>query len=207
MVSPGSNGVSLMALSMWGTPASFDSSRPQASLILCCQPGVASARTGVSPLQHVLATVGTPPLSPASYTNAVSILVGPAATTVDTVIDTASSFASMPFRVAADLIGTGAAVFNPFACGMATAAGGLLQAAGMPPFVTGLPHTLVAVVAGAANLAAFAIRTLIPPNHPSMQGKPQVTASRSAKIPGQAQTQVRAEASSRLPQAHPTQAR
>lgn len=107
-------------------------------------------------VQAAIARIGAAPLSPASYTDAVSILVGAAVTTVQTVIGTASSFASMPFRVAADLTGTGAEVVNAFAFGIATAAGGLLQAAGMPAFVAGLPHNLATVVAGAVNVAAFA---------------------------------------------------
>lgn len=107
-------------------------------------------------LENALVAIGTAPLSPASYTNAVSVLLGAGVTTVQTVLGTASSFASLPFRVGADLTGTAAEVINSFTGGLATAASGLLQAAGLPSFVAGLPYAVATAVAGAVNVAAFA---------------------------------------------------
>ncbi|QEN17593.1 hypothetical protein ACRDU6_00235 (plasmid) [Mycolicibacterium sp. ELW1] len=106
-------------------------------------------------LQNAIIAIGAAPLSPASYTNAISILVGAGAATVQSVIGTVSSFASLPFRVAADLTGTAADVINSFTGGLATAASGLLQAAGLPPFVSGLPYAVATAVSGAVNIAAF----------------------------------------------------
>lgn len=112
---------------------------------------------GSSPgaLQNAIVAIGSAPLSPASYTNAISLLVGAGSTTVQTIIGTASSFASLPFRTAADLTGTAAEVINSFTGGLATAASGLLQAAGLPPFVSGLPYAVATAVSGAVNIAAF----------------------------------------------------
>jgi hypothetical protein len=107
-------------------------------------------------LQNALVAIGTAPLSPASYTNAVSVLLGAGLTTVQTVVGTANSFASLPFRVGADLTGTAAEVINSFTGGLATAASGLMRAAGLPSFVAGLPYAVATAVAGAVNVAAFA---------------------------------------------------
>ncbi|WP_082691792.1 hypothetical protein [Mycobacterium sp. IS-1556] len=106
-------------------------------------------------LQNAIGAIGTAPQSPASYTNAVSVLLGAGVTTVQTVLGTAGSFASLPFRVGADLTGTAAEVINSFTGGLATAASGLLQAAGLPSFVAGLPYAVAAAVTGAVNVAAF----------------------------------------------------
>ncbi|HEX7826292.1 MAG TPA: hypothetical protein VF477_15425, partial [Mycobacterium sp.] len=107
-------------------------------------------------LQNALIAIGSAPLSPASYTNAIGLLVGAGVSTVQTVIGTASSFASLPFRVGADLTGTTAAVINSFTSGLATAASGLLQAAGLPTFIAGLPYAVSTAVSAAVNIAAFA---------------------------------------------------
>lgn len=112
-------------------------------------------------VQAALTRIGAAPLSPASYTNAVAILVGAAARTVGSVVDTASSFASMPFRVGADLTGTGAAVVNKLVNGLATAASGVLQAAGLSSIVAGLPHNLATIVTTAVNVAALAAKTTL----------------------------------------------
>lgn len=112
-------------------------------------------------VQAALARIGSAPLSPASYTHAVSILVSAAASTVGSVVGTASSFASLPFRVGADLAGTGAEVVNAFVTGLATAASGILQAAGLSPIIAGLPHNLATAVTAAVNVAALAARTTL----------------------------------------------
>ncbi|WP_157681601.1 hypothetical protein [Mycobacterium sp. JS623] len=103
-----------------------------------------------------VSAVGQEPLSLGSYTRAVSILVGAAGSTVGTVANTVTAFASMPFRFAADLTGPGAQVVNSLVSGVATAASGLLLAAGLSPLVAGLPNNLATVVTGAINVAALA---------------------------------------------------
>lgn len=112
-------------------------------------------------LQNAIATIGAAPLSPASYTNAISILVGAGSTTIRTIVGTANSFASLPFRVAADLTGTAADVFNSFTGGLATVASGLLQAAGLPPFISALPHVMATAVTTAVNIAAFTTKATL----------------------------------------------
>ncbi|MBU8821465.1 MULTISPECIES: hypothetical protein [Mycolicibacterium] len=113
---------------------------------------------GTSPgaLQTAINTIGAAPLSPASYTNALSVLVGAGVTTVNTVFRTAGSLASIPFSTAANLTTTAANMITSFTSGVATVASGLLEAAGLPSLVYGLPHALAATVNGAVNVAAFA---------------------------------------------------
>lgn len=112
-------------------------------------------------VEKALSSIGSAPLSPASYTHAVSVLVGAVGTTVKSVVGTASSFASLPFRVGADLTDTAADVVNSLANGLATAATGVLQAAGVSPLIAGLPHTLAAAVTTAVKVAAFAAKTTL----------------------------------------------
>lgn len=106
-------------------------------------------------LQRAIAAIGSAPLSPASYTDAIGVLLGAGFSTVKTVAGTVSSFASLPFRVGADLTNTGAAVINSFTNGLADAATGLLHAVGLSPLISGLPRVLATAVTGAVNLAAF----------------------------------------------------
>ncbi|MCV7257008.1 hypothetical protein H7J86_33015 [Mycobacterium hackensackense] len=149
--------------------------------------GIASAVTnaGVSALEHLagganaivgtwlgsgstpgavikaVSAIGQEPLSLGSYTKAVSILVGAAGSTVGSVVNTATAFASMPFRFAADLTGPGAQVVNSLVSGVATAASGLLRAAGLSPLIAGLPNNLATVVTGAVTVAALATKTTL----------------------------------------------
>lgn len=106
-------------------------------------------------LAKALVAIGSAPLSPASYTEAIGVLVGAGFSTVKTVTGTVSSFASLPFRVGADLTNTGAAVITSFTYGLADVASGLLQAAGMSPLVSGLPRVLATAVSSAVKVAAF----------------------------------------------------
>lgn len=112
-------------------------------------------------LQKALIDIASAPLSPASYTNALGVLIGAGVTTVNTVIGTASSFASLPFRLGADLTVTASDVITSFTSGLATAASGLLHAVGLPAFVSALPHALATAVTGAVNLAAFTTSTAL----------------------------------------------
>ena len=107
-------------------------------------------------LERAIVAIGTAPLSPASYTEAIGVLVGAGFSTVKTVAGTVSSFASLPFRVGADLTTTGAEVITSFTNGLADAASGLLHAAGLSPFVSGLPRALATAISGAVKVAAFA---------------------------------------------------
>lgn len=106
-------------------------------------------------LAKALVAIGSAPLSPASYTEAIGVLVGAGFSTVKTVTGTVSSFASLPFRVGADLTNTGAAVITSFTYGLADVASGLLQAVGMSPLVSGLPRVLATAVSSAVKVAAF----------------------------------------------------
>lgn len=112
-------------------------------------------------LQKALTDIGSAPLSPASYTNALGVLIGAGVTTVTTVVGTASSFASLPFRLGADLTVTAAEAITSFTSGLATAASGLLHAVGLPGYVSSLPHALATAVSGAVNLAAFTTSTAL----------------------------------------------
>ncbi|WP_141564248.1 hypothetical protein [Mycolicibacterium palauense] len=106
-------------------------------------------------IQDVINTIGTAPLSPASYTNAVSILVGAGITTVTKIGHTAGSLASVPFSAAADITNASANVITALTTGLATAASGIMQAAGLPSLVYNLPHAMAATVNTLVNAAAF----------------------------------------------------
>lgn len=110
-------------------------------------------------IQEVINTIGSAPLSPASYTHAVSVLVGAGITTVTKVAHTAGSLASVPFTAAADITTAAADVITALTSGLATAASGIMQAAGLPSLVYGLPHAMAATVNGLVNAAAFTTAT------------------------------------------------
>ena len=110
-------------------------------------------------IQEVINTIGSAPLSPASYTHAVSVLVGAGITTVTKVAHTAGSLASVPFTAAADITTAAADVITALTSGLATAAAGIMQAAGLPSLVYGLPHAMAATVNGLVNAAAFTTAT------------------------------------------------
>lgn len=111
---------------------------------------------GTSPgvVQAVITTIGAAPLSPASYTAAVSALVGAGINSAQIVASTAGSFVSLPFSVASGLTGTAAGVITSFNSGLATVASGILQAAGVGPLISNLPYLVSAAVNGAVNVAA-----------------------------------------------------
>lgn len=108
-----------------------------------------------------ISAIGQEPLSLGSYTHAVSILVGALGSTAGSVANTVTGFASMPFRFAADLTGPGAQAINALVSGVATAASGLLRAAGLSPLIAGLPNNLATVVTGAVTAAALATKTTL----------------------------------------------
>lgn len=112
---------------------------------------------GTSPgaLQTAVSTIGAAPLSPAAYTNAVSALVGAGIATVNAVVDTASSMASIPVSTAARLTTTAADMITSFNSALATTAAGIMQAAGLPSLVHNLPHVMAAAINGAVNVAAL----------------------------------------------------
>lgn len=106
-------------------------------------------------------TIGANPLSPASYANALSVLVGAAVTTANTAVATAGSLVSVPFTTGANLTTTAANMITSFSNGLATTAAGLMQMAGLSPLLYNLPHVLVAGVNIAVNLAASATSTVL----------------------------------------------
>ncbi|MCA2261550.1 hypothetical protein [Mycobacterium avium] len=109
-------------------------------------------------VQDAISTIGAAPLSPSSYTAALTTLVGAGITTVATVAHTAGSFASLPFTVGANLTGTGAAMITTFISDAATATSGILRAVGMPALVYSMPKVLAAGVNAAINVAATAVK-------------------------------------------------
>lgn len=109
-------------------------------------------------VQDAISTIGAAPLSPSSYTAALTTLVGAGITTVATVAHTAGSFASLPFTVGANLTGTGAAMITAFVSDAAAATSGILRAMGMPALVYSMPKVLAAGVNAAINVAATAVK-------------------------------------------------
>lgn len=109
-------------------------------------------------VQDAISTIGAAPLSPSSYTAALTTLVGAGITTVATAAHTAGSFASLPFTVGANLTGTGAAMITTFISDAATATSGILRAVGMPALVYSMPKVLAAGVNAAINVAATAVK-------------------------------------------------
>lgn len=109
-------------------------------------------------VQDAISTIGAAPLSPSSYTAALTTLVGAGITTVATVAHTAGSFASLQFTVGANLTGTGAAMITTFISDAATATSGILRAVGMPALVYSMPKVLAAGVNAAINVAATAVK-------------------------------------------------
>lgn len=109
-------------------------------------------------VQDAISTIGAAPLSPSSYTAALTTLVGAGITTVATAAHTAGSFVSLPFSVGANLTGTGAAMITAFISDAATATSGILQAVGMPTLVYSMPRVLAAGVNVAINVAATAVK-------------------------------------------------
>ncbi|MEX7470526.1 hypothetical protein AB4Z39_12540 [Mycobacterium adipatum] len=112
--------------------------------------------TGGGAIQHVINTIGSAPLSAASYTRAISVLVGAGISTVTTAVHTVGSLASVPFTAAADITTAGANVITALTSGLATAASGIMRAVGLPSVVYNLPHALAATVNGLVDGAAFA---------------------------------------------------
>lgn len=112
--------------------------------------------TGGGAIQHVINTIGSAPLSAASYTTAISVLVGAGISTVNTAVHTVGSLASVPFTAAADITNAGANVITALTSGLATAASGIMRAVGLPSIVYNLPHVLAATVNGLVDGAAFA---------------------------------------------------
>lgn len=107
-------------------------------------------------VQAAINEIGNAPLSPASYTNTLSVLVGAGVTTLNIGVGTVSSLASVPFSASARLTTTGADMMKEFNSSLATAAAGIMQAAGLPSLVYNLPHVMAAGVNGAITVAALA---------------------------------------------------
>lgn len=105
--------------------------------------------TAPGAVERAINVVGAAPLSPASYTTALGILVGAGVATGATVAHTVSSLASIPFTAAAKLTVAGGNVIAALASATAKVASGLLQMAGLPSIVHNLPYT----VANAVNVA------------------------------------------------------
>lgn len=110
-------------------------------------------------LQHAINTIGTAPLSVASYTSALSVVVSAGINTANSIASTGTGLLSIPFTAGADLTSTASAMITKFNDGVATAASGILRAAGLPSFVSALPHALAATVNLSVRVAGFAVAT------------------------------------------------
>lgn len=109
-------------------------------------------------IQQAIGAIGTAPLSPASYTEALGALFNAGIATGGAILHTAGSFASLPFSTAAHLTGTAASMLTSLVDGAATAVGGVLRAAGLPGILHGLPNVLALGVNAAINTTAAAIK-------------------------------------------------
>lgn len=109
-------------------------------------------------IQQAIRAIGTAPLSPASYTEALGALFNAGISTGGAILQTAGSFASLPFSTAAHLTGTAASMLTSLVDGAATAVGGVLRAAGLPGILHGLPNVLALGVNAAINTTAAAIK-------------------------------------------------
>lgn len=108
-------------------------------------------------LQRAINAIGSEPLSVASYARALGVVVGAGLGTVNAVAGTASGLLSVPFSAGADLTSTATAMITKFNDGVATAASGILRAAGLPSFIVGLPHAVAATV----NIAVRAVAATV----------------------------------------------
>lgn len=105
-------------------------------------------------LLNVLHTVGSAPLDPASYVRALSVLAGAGATTGLQLFHTAASLAAVPVVLTSGFVRTGADVVTKLASSAAQVVSGLMQMAGLPPYVRHLPYAMATVFNAAVNTAA-----------------------------------------------------
>lgn len=108
--------------------------------------------TNPGAVQDLISIIGSNPLSAASYTNAVSVLLAAGGATVADLTGAATSFASLPFRVGANLTTTSVNVVNAFVNGLSLVAKGALMALNLPSFITALPGVAAAAFTGALSL-------------------------------------------------------
>lgn len=114
--------------------------------------------TSTGAVQAALQTIGAAPLSPTAYIAAVGELGTAAVSTVmDVTSGLVSGLAPIPFKVAANLVNTGAAVLNTWNNGVAQLGAGLGAAVGLPPLLTNALYGVATVANTAVNVAAAAI--------------------------------------------------
>lgn len=110
-------------------------------------------------LQHVINAIGSAPLSVASYTRALGVVVSAGINTANSIVSTGTGLLSIPFTAGADLTSTASAMITKFNDGVATAASGILRATGLPSFVSALPHAIAATINVAVRAVGFAVAT------------------------------------------------
>lgn len=140
-------------------------------------------------LQHAINAIGSAPLSVASYTQALGVVVSAGINTGRAVVSTATGLLSVPFTAGADLTSTATAMITRFTDGVATAAVGILRAAGLPSFVSALPRALAETV----KLTVRAVGSAVAAGFNSVAALLDVGSVMSASV-----TSVPREASSRL---------
>lgn len=115
--------------------------------------------TASGALQEAITAIGSAPLSAASYTRALGVVVSAGISSVRSVASTGASLLSVPFTAGADLTSTASAMITRFTDGVATAASGILHAAGLPSFVSSLPHALATTINITVRAVSFGVST------------------------------------------------
>lgn len=115
--------------------------------------------TASGALQEAINAIGSAPLSAASYTRALGVVVSAGISSVRSVASTGASLLSVPFTAGADLTATASAMITRFTDGVATAASGILHAAGLPSFVSSLPHALATTINITVRAVSFGVST------------------------------------------------
>ncbi|MFW0154255.1 hypothetical protein ACNUDN_31330 (plasmid) [Mycobacterium sp. smrl_JER01] len=115
--------------------------------------------TASGALQEAINAIGAAPLSAASYTRALGVVVSAGISSVRSVASAGASLLSVPFTAGADLTSTASAMITRFTDGVATAASGILHAAGLPSFVSSLPHALATTINITVRAVSFGVST------------------------------------------------
>ncbi len=108
-------------------------------------------------INGALTAIGDQPLSPASYTTALSSLISGGFGVLNTGIIASGDFLHIPVNLASSLTETTATLISSLTTGVASAVSGLLTAVGLPEDIAGLPVALALqinqVISDAKDLA------------------------------------------------------
>ncbi|WP_162625530.1 hypothetical protein [Mycolicibacterium llatzerense] len=113
-------------------------------------------------LQGIVNTIGSEPLSPASYVNVLGELITAGAQSVNQIGTTVvAGFVPLPFSTSAILVTTAAKALNNLADGVAKATVATLQFMGVPPLLAGTVYGLVGAVETAVTLTGATMSTAL----------------------------------------------